>query len=220
MMTTAPIEVPDNLPDTELSAVKPVRGLFEKKHVADALANFYDDEQVKQMQDKGVDKRMVFGINSYYMALVKGGGFKTAAGEDILPAMPPSAPLQHLVVPIVAEAADTSGEKDPSNQIRYSPDELKGHILHKYDEIVLGYVALACSAHCRYCYRLDLFNGSTGKGLVKPEELRDYVLTTTATSQPTAARIPKPAKSAGRSPKFFSRAAIRWCCRTSSFTNT
>ena len=47
--------------------------------------------------------------------------------------------------------------------------------MHKYDEIVLGYAALACSAHCRYCYRLDLFNGSTGKGLVKPEELRDYV---------------------------------------------
>src|SRR5205823_2809570 len=77
--------------------------------------------------------------------------------------------------PIISEAIDKIGERDPSNQIRYSPGLLKGKILHKYDEIVLGYAALACSAHCRYCYRLDLFNGSTGKGLVKAEELRQYI---------------------------------------------
>lgn len=40
----------------------------------------------------------------------------------------------------------------------------------------MGYVAVACSAHCRYCYRLDLFNGTTGKGVVKPEEFRDYII--------------------------------------------
>ena len=169
-----PITIPE-LPDTELSEVKPIRGRFEKEHVFDVLRSFYSDEQIRGMQEKGVDKRMVFGINSYYMAIVKGEALTNAAGEEVLPAMPPSVPLQHLVVPIVAEAADISGEKDPSNQMRYSPDELAGKILHKYDEIVLGYVAMACSAHCRYCYRLDLFNGSTGKGLIKAEELRDYV---------------------------------------------
>ncbi len=175
MTTSSPIEVPENLPDTQLAEVKPIRGRFAQQHVAKALEEFYDKDQIKLMQDNGVDQRMVFGINSYYMALVKGEGLKDSTGNEVLPVMPPSPPLQSLVVPVVAEAIDKSGEKDPSNQIRYSPDELKGKILHKYDEIVLGYVALACSAHCRYCYRLDLFNGSTGKGLIKPEELRDYV---------------------------------------------
>jgi L-lysine 2,3-aminomutase len=176
MSSSEAVQIPDNLPETDLSEVKPVRGMFEKKHVTEALTTFYSPEQIQLMKDKGVDQRMVFGINSYYMALVKGTGLTTAAGVVVLPVMPPSVALQNLVVPVVAEAADMSGEKDPSNQIRYSPDELKGKILHKYDEITLGYVALACSAHCRYCYRLDLFNGSTGKGMIKPEELRDYVL--------------------------------------------
>lgn len=170
-----PINVPE-LPDTELSEVKPIRGRFEKEGVFNVLRNFYDEDKIRLMQEKGVDSRMVFGINSYYMAIVKGEALADSKGNEIVPAMPPSVPLQHLVVPIVAEAADMSGEKDPSNQMRYSPDALEGKILHKYDEIVLGYVAMACSAHCRYCYRLDLFNGSTGKGLVKAEELRDYVL--------------------------------------------
>jgi L-lysine 2,3-aminomutase len=172
---STPIHVPE-LPEPELSQVKPIRGRFEKEGVLNALRNFYPEEQIRAMQEKGVDTRMVFGINSYYMAIIKGEGVADAAGNEILPPMPPSIPLQHLVVPVVAEAADVSGEKDPSNQIRYSPEELKGKILHKYDEIVLGYVAMACSAHCRYCYRLDLFNGSTGKGLIKAEELRDYVI--------------------------------------------
>ncbi|HEU0117276.1 MAG TPA: hypothetical protein VFR09_01475 [Alphaproteobacteria bacterium] len=172
--TLAPIEVPE-LPDTDLAEVKPIRGRFEKEGVFNVLRNFYDEAQIKAMQEQGVDSRMVFGINSYYMALVKGEGLQDSNGNVILPPMAPSESLTHLVVPIVAEAVDKSGEKDPSNQIRYSPDELKGKILHKYDEIVLGYAAMACSAHCRYCYRLDLFNGSTGKGLVKPEELRAYV---------------------------------------------
>lgn len=172
---THSIHVPE-VPDTELSEVKPIRGRFEKEGVFNVLRNFYDEDKIRQMQEQGVDKRMVFGINSYYMSIVKGEELKDSNGNEILPAMPPSIPLQHLVVPVVAEAMDVSGEKDPSNQMRYSPDELAGKILHKYDEIVLGYVAMACSAHCRYCYRLDLFNGSTGKGLIKAEELRDYVL--------------------------------------------
>lgn len=170
-----PVHVPE-LPDTELSEVKPIRGRFEKEGVFNVLRTFYDEDKIRQMQEKGVDTRMVFGINSYYMAIVKGEALVDSKGNEILPEMPPSVPLQHLVVPVVAEAVDMSGEKDPSNQMRYSPEELTGKILHKYDEIVLGYVAMACSAHCRYCYRLDLFNGSTGKGLIKAEELRDYVL--------------------------------------------
>jgi len=174
-MTQLPVTQPE-LPETPLAEVKPIRGRFDRENVFNTLRNFYEENQIKQMQDSGVDSRMVFGINSYYMALVKGEGLNDSKGEVILPVMPASNALQHLVVPVVAEAIDKSGEKDPSNQIRYSPDSLKGKILHKYDEIVLGYSALACSAHCRYCYRLDLFNGSTGKGLVKPEELKQYII--------------------------------------------
>jgi L-lysine 2,3-aminomutase len=171
-----PIESPDDLPETALPEVKPARGRFNSNNVVPLLQRFYPPEQIQVMRDHGVDQRMMFGINPYYMALVRGEEYRAPDGEVLLPAMPPSKPLEALVVPILAEAADMSGEKDPSNQIRYSPEALKGKILHKYDEIVLGYAALACSAHCRYCYRLDIFNGSTGKGLVKPDELREYIL--------------------------------------------
>ena len=166
----------DDLPDTPLQDVKPARGRFNHNSVTPLLEQFYPAQQIQVMRDRGVDQRMMFGINPYYMALVKGEEYRSANGEVLLPAMPPSKPLEALVVPIVAEADDMSGEKDPSNQIRYSPDTLKGKILHKYDEIVLGYTALACSAHCRYCYRLDIFNGSTGKGLIKPDDLKAYIL--------------------------------------------
>jgi lysine 2,3-aminomutase len=170
------IETMDDLPETALGDVKPARGRFDHKNVMPLLESFYPAQQIQVMRDHGVDQRMMFGINPYYMALVKGQEHRDAAGTLLLPAMPPSQPLEALVVPILAEAADMRGEKDPSNQIRYSPESLKGKILHKYDEIVLGYSALACSAHCRYCYRLDIFNGSTGKGLIKPDELKTYIL--------------------------------------------
>lgn len=170
------IESMDDLPDTPLQDVKPARGRFNSNNVVPLLQRFYPAEQIQVMRDHGVDQRMMFGINPYYMALVRGEEYRDAEGRLQLPAMPPSKPLEALVVPILAEAEDMSGEKDPSNQIRYSPESLKGKILHKYDEIVLGYTALACSAHCRYCYRLDIFNGSTGKGLVKPEDLKTYIV--------------------------------------------
>lgn len=176
-----PIESPEDLPETALQDVKPARGRFNSNNVVPLLQRFYPPEQIQTMRDNGVDQRMMFGINPYYMALVRGEEYRNADGQVLLPAMPPSKPLEALVVPILAESADMSGEKDPSNQIRYSPEALKGKILHKYDEIVLGYSALACSAHCRYCYRLDIFNGSTGKGLVKPDELKQYILDYNAT---------------------------------------
>lgn len=172
-MTFASLE---DLPVTPMQEVKPARGRFDNSQVAPLLEKFYPIEQIHVMREKRVDERMMFGINPYYMALIRGEEFRNSLGEVVLPAMPPSKPLEALVVPILAEADDMSGEKDPSNQIKYSPGALKGKILHKYDEIVLGYVAMACSAHCRYCYRLDIFNGSTGKGLVKAEEIKEYIL--------------------------------------------
>jgi lysine 2,3-aminomutase len=171
----------DTIPDTPLPDLKPARGRFNSSNVIPSLQRFYSPEQIQAMRDHGVDTRMMFGINPYYMALVQGEQHADPDGNAVLPRMPPSKALEALVVPILTETVDMSGEKDPSNQIRYSPDALKGKILHKYDEIVLGYTALACSAHCRYCYRLDLFNGSTGKGLVKPEDLKAYIVDYNAT---------------------------------------
>ncbi len=51
------------------------------------------------------------------------------------------------------------GEVDPSNQNKYSP---MAGLLHKYN-MLLAMTSINCSSHCRYCYRSDLFNGSSGK---------------------------------------------------------
>lgn len=169
---SAPVEIPR----TDLTALPITRGRFDAKKVETLLQQIYSPKEVEEMKVAGVDQRMLFGINPHYFALVAGGGLKCEiTGKQLVPDMPPSAPLAALVMPRLGEMFDASGEKDPSNQNRYNPGAVKGKLLHKYDEIVLGYAALACSAHCRYCYRLDLFNGSTGKGLIKPDELREYI---------------------------------------------
>lgn len=165
----------NTIPDTDVSQFQITRGRFDAKKVETLLHKIYSPEEVAEMKAAGVDKRMVFGINPHYLALVLGGGLTDeVTGKEIIPDMPASKALLALVMPRLGESFDMSGEKDPSNQNRYA-GALQGKLLHKYDEIVLAYAALACSAHCRYCYRLDLFNGSTGKSLVKAEELRAYV---------------------------------------------
>lgn len=163
------------IPSTDLDQFPITRGRFDMKKVEAMLHKIYSVQEVEEMKAAGVDKRMVFGINPHYLALVLGGGLTDeATGREVLPDMPASNALLALVMPRLGESFDITGEKDPSNQNRYA-GALSGKLLHKYDEIVLAYSALACSAHCRYCYRLDLFNGSTGKSLVKAEELRSYV---------------------------------------------
>ncbi|MGA7810396.1 hypothetical protein [Bradyrhizobium sp.] len=177
-MSTYASEVSNDqaIPETDLSSVLVTRGHFTKEAVGNLLRTILGEEQFLRLRDAHVDNRMVFGINPHYLALALGVGMQDETGSTILPKMPPSRPLIALVIPNEDETHDLSGEQDPSNQGRYSPGCLSGKIIHKYDEIVLGHTALACSAHCRYCYRLDLFNRSTGKSLVRPEELRDYVI--------------------------------------------
>jgi len=165
----------DLIPETELATVPVTRGRLTNVKVRRLLHSILGGEEVDRLARAGVDRRMVFGINPYYLALATGAGFQVQSDTG-LPVMPPSAPLLALVMPRAGETADLSGEQDPSNQNRYSPNALKGRVIHKYDEIVLGHAALACSGHCRYCYRLDLFNRTTGKSAVRPEELRDYII--------------------------------------------
>lgn len=80
-------------------------------------------------------------------------------------------PIRNILVPNVLETKDLAGEVDPSNQNKYSP--VPG-LLHKY-EMVLLMNAINCSSHCRYCYRLDLFNGSSGKEAVDIDLAAQYI---------------------------------------------
>ena len=82
-------------------------------------------------------------------------------------------PILKIVMPDSEELADTSGEVDPSNQNRYSP--MPG-LLHKY-EMLLAFVSINCSSHCRYCYRLDLFSGASKKSKADMELIAAYVKT-------------------------------------------
>lgn len=163
------------VPATDMRSLPVItRGRFDNEQVVEVLLqqNFTPDE-IGRMRDAGVDNRMMFGSNTYLDALKFGGGLQMD-GRTVLPNMPPSKPLQALTSPSLNETNNLSGEKDPSNQLRYSPDALLGKIMHKY-EMVLAYISKLCSAHCRYCFRLDLFNDNTGKDLVEPLELYEYI---------------------------------------------
>lgn len=80
-------------------------------------------------------------------------------------------PILDIVLPKFVEILDLSGETDPSNQNKYSP--ISG-LLHKY-EMALVMNSINCSSHCRYCYRLDLFNGISGKEKADMEEIANYI---------------------------------------------
>ena len=80
-------------------------------------------------------------------------------------------PILKVVMPESDEVTDLSGEIDPSNQNRYSP--LPG-LLHKY-EMLLAFVSINCSSHCRYCYRLDLFNGISQKSKADMSLIANYI---------------------------------------------
>ena len=82
-------------------------------------------------------------------------------------------PILKIVMPDSEEVSDLSGEVDPSNQNRYSP--LPG-LLHKY-EMLLAFTSINCSSHCRYCYRLDLFNGTSSKSKADMPVIAAYIKT-------------------------------------------
>ncbi len=172
------IKTDPRVPKSNMKPVRPLRGRFTHQRVADLLMRIHGTEEYQKMQDAGVDKRMMFGTNPHYQALIMGEELKDLEGNILVPAMPPSTAIAALILPRLNETYSLEGAKDPSNQMNFTPQEADtyGKLLHKYDEIVLGYASPVCSAHCRYCYRLDLFNKDTGKTGVRPEELRDYIL--------------------------------------------
>ncbi len=179
MITDNPISARNiDVPKTHMRHLRPLRGRFTHDRVSDLLRDIYSADEYKKMQQAGVDKRMMFGTNPHYQALTIGEELCDVDGRVLVPKMPPSKAVGALILPRLHESISMDGAKDPSNQMNFTPksNSLHGKLLHKYDEVVLGYSSPTCSAHCRYCYRLDLFNKDTGKTSVRPEELRDYIV--------------------------------------------
>ncbi|MGB0718920.1 MAG: hypothetical protein ACPGRX_00505 [Bdellovibrionales bacterium] len=172
------IRTDSNVPKSNMRPVRPLRGRFTHDRVSKLLLQIHGEEEYEAMKEAGVDKRMMFGTNPHYQALVMGEELQDHDGNVLVPEMPPSQAIAALILPRMNEVFSLEGAKDPSNQMNFTPhaDDYHGKLLHKYDEIVLGYASPVCSAHCRYCYRLDLFNKDTGKTSVRPEELRDYII--------------------------------------------
>ncbi len=156
-----------NSPRHDRGGVSGLKRYAEGK-VDSAAGHLYSAAEARKLIELGIEDRMKVKISDHYNALVTGDS-----------GMPPSVALRNLVTARDEEVKDLSGEIDPSNQLSYSPAP---GILHKY-EMALLYVVKTCSAHCRYCYRLDLFTGKSGKPLAQLEAVRDYIDTHNAAAR-------------------------------------
>lgn len=115
-------------------------GKFAEGKVPEDMQALYTPAQLKNLialrgTERDVEARMPVKITRHYFELAKH-----------------SEPLQTLVKASPKETGDLDGAPDPGKQMDYSPVE---GLIHKY-ELGLIYVALTCSAHCRFCYREEL----------------------------------------------------------------
>ena len=127
-----------------------------RRYVEEGGAAIYSVEELDELERAGVSDRLPPRATGYYLDLAK----RSAAVRNLIKARP-------------EEMEDLSGEKDPSNQLRYSP--VPG-LLHKY-ELCLIYVVRTCSSWCRYCYRSDFLTGKTEKDTASINEITDYITT-------------------------------------------
>jgi lysine 2,3-aminomutase len=125
-----------------------------KKYVAGGGAALYSESEIDDLVKAGVSDRLPPRATAYYMDLAS----RSEGIRNLIKARP-------------EETQDLSGERDPSNQLRYSP---VAGLLHKY-ELVLLYVVRACSSWCRYCYRSDFLTGKTEKDIGSIQEITDYI---------------------------------------------
>jgi L-lysine 2,3-aminomutase/ferredoxin len=129
------------------------------------VAEYYDEDEKKRLLDSSssLQDRMRIKVSKSYL--------------DHMLKVPENSigpnPALKIVMPDSREIQDLDGETDPSNQNRYSP--MPG-LLHKY-EMLLTLVSVNCSSHCRYCYRLDLFNGTSGKSKADMSVIAAYIKT-------------------------------------------
>ncbi len=125
-----------------------------EKSLADG-ASLYTAQELDALKQSEVSElRLPPRITEYYHNLAK----NSRAITNLIKARP-------------EETNDLSGERDPSNQLRYSP--VPG-LLHKY-ELVLLYVVRACSSWCRYCYRSDFLTNKTEKEIASIEQICGYI---------------------------------------------
>ena len=68
--TTSVAEYP--IPETDLTAISVIRGRFNSDKVRHLLRQSLGEEEFERLVKAGVDQRMIFGINSYYLALATG----------------------------------------------------------------------------------------------------------------------------------------------------
>lgn len=126
-----------------------------RQYVDDGGAAVYSQAELDALEQAGVSDRLPPRATGYYLDLAK----RSRAVRNLIKARP-------------EEMEDLSGEKDPSNQLRYSP--VPG-LLHKY-ELCLIYVVRTCSSWCRYCYRSDFLTGKTEKDTASIHEIKDYIV--------------------------------------------
>ncbi len=125
-----------------------------RKYVEEGGAAVYSQDELDALEASGISDRLPPRATGYYLDLAK----RSTAVRNLIKARP-------------EEMEDLSGEKDPSNQLRYSP--VPG-LLHKY-ELCLIYVVRTCSSWCRYCYRSDFLTGKTEKDTASIHEITDYI---------------------------------------------
>ncbi len=159
-------EVNSNLNKKYSRGGKNGEGYVGVEEVVEMVANSYYDGDEKEalfQLSSQVQDRMRVKVSKSYLD----HALKVPEG-----AKEPN-PILKIVMPDVQEVTDMNGESDPSNQNRYSP--LPG-LLHKY-EMLLAFVSVNCSSHCRYCYRLDLFSGISNKSKADMPVIAAYIKT-------------------------------------------
>lgn len=125
-----------------------------ERRVAQGGVKLYSDKELAELKAADVSKRLPPRATNYYLDLAS----RSQAITNLIKARP-------------EEMEDLSGEKDPSNQLKYSP--VPG-LLHKY-ELILLYVVRTCSSWCRYCYRSDFLTSKTEKDIASVKDIADYI---------------------------------------------
>jgi len=149
-----------------------IEGLLAGSANTPGLASLYSKADLEKLDrvvgaENDPTKRMKARFSEWYLGLARN-----------------SQAIRNLVMPHPEESLDLSGEADPSNQNRYSP--VPG-LLHKY-EMGLVFAVKTCSAHCRYCYRVDLFSGKTQKETANIGRIQEYILQTNEMARKGAVR--------------------------------
>jgi lysine 2,3-aminomutase len=125
-----------------------------EQYVKSGGAKLYSESELAEIKRVSVSDRLPPRATEYYMELAR----NSEAVKNLIKARP-------------EEMEDLAGERDPSNQLKYSP--VSG-MLHKY-ELILLYVVRACSSWCRYCYRSDFLTSKTEKEIANVDEVVAYV---------------------------------------------